>query len=85
MSQEKAHNNGETLHHHVLIFVGTRDTVSGFEFRRGLGIFLFDTASRADLGPTPPINWVSGALSLGAKRPGHEFVQSPLSSSEVKE
>jgi hypothetical protein len=37
-----------------------------FCFRRRLGIFLFNTASRTALGPTqPPINWVPGALSWG--------------------
>jgi hypothetical protein len=52
----------------------------------GLGIFLFATASRPVLGPTqPPIQWVSGALSLGVKRPGREADHSPPSSAEVKE
>jgi hypothetical protein len=38
----------------------------GFDSRRGLEIFLLTTASRTALGPTqPPIQWVSGALSLG--------------------
>jgi hypothetical protein len=59
--------------------------VLGFDFRRGLGIFLFTTASRTALGPTqPPIQWVQGALSLEVKRPGLEAVHSP-SSAEVKE
>jgi hypothetical protein len=36
-----------------------------FESRRGLGIFLFTTASRPALGLTqPPIQWVPGALSM---------------------
>jgi hypothetical protein len=40
--------------------------VLGFDSRRGLGILLFTTASRTVLGPTqPPIQWVSGALSMG--------------------
>jgi hypothetical protein len=40
----------------------------GFDSRRGLRIFLFTTASRTALGPTqPPIQWVTGALSLGGK------------------
>jgi hypothetical protein len=47
--------------------------VVGFDSRRGLGIFLFITASRTALGPTqPPIQWVPGALSLGVKRRGRE-------------
>jgi len=42
--------------------------------------------SRTALGPTqPPIQWVTGALSLGVKRPGHEADHSPPSSTEVKE
>jgi hypothetical protein len=45
--------------------------VLGFDSRRGLGIFLFTTASGMVLGPAqPPIRWVPGALSLGVKRPG---------------
>jgi hypothetical protein len=53
---------------------------------RGLGIFLFTTASRTALGPTqPPIQWVPGVLSLGLKRPGREADHSPPSSAEVKE
>jgi hypothetical protein len=42
--------------------------VLGFDSRQELGIFLFNTASRPDLGPTqPPIQWVPGALSLEVK------------------
>jgi hypothetical protein len=59
--------------------------VLGFDSRRGLGIFLFTAASRTVLWPTqPPIQWVTGALSLGVKRPGHEADHSPPSSAEVK-
>jgi hypothetical protein len=55
----------------------------GFDSQRGLGIFLFTTAA---LGPTqPPIQRVSGALSLGIKRPEREADHSPPSSAEVKE
>jgi hypothetical protein len=37
------------------------------------------------LGATqPPIQWVSGALFLGVKRPGHETHHSPPSSAEVR-
>jgi hypothetical protein len=57
----------------------------GFDFRQGLGIFLFTTASRPALGPTqPPIQWVPGAVSLGIKRPGCEADHTPPSSAEVK-
>jgi hypothetical protein len=60
--------------------------VLGFDSRRGPGIFLFTTASRTALGPTqPPIQWVPGALSLGAKRSGREAHHPPPSSAEVKE
>jgi hypothetical protein len=58
----------------------------GFEYRQGLGIFLFTTVSRPALGPTqPPIQRVPGALSIGVKRPGHEGDHSPPFSAEVKE
>jgi hypothetical protein len=53
--------------------------------RRGMGIFLFTTASRTALEPTQtPIQWVPGALTLGVKRPGREADHSPASSAEVK-
>jgi hypothetical protein len=59
--------------------------VLGFDSRRGLGIFLFTTASRTALGlAQPPIQWVTEALSLGVKRPGREADHSPPSSAEVK-
>jgi hypothetical protein len=49
---------------------GWKIGVLGFDFRRGLRIFLFTTASRTALGPTqPPIQGVIGAISLGVKRP----------------
>jgi hypothetical protein len=39
---------------------------SGFDSRRGLGIFLFSTMSRRALRPTqPPTPWVPGVLSWG--------------------
>jgi hypothetical protein len=57
----------------------------GFDSRQGLGIFLFTTLSRPAPGPTqPPIQWVSGALSLGVKQPRREVYHSPPSSAEVK-
>jgi hypothetical protein len=58
----------------------------GFDSRRGLGIFLFTTASRTALGPTQPlIQWAPGTLSLGVKQPEREADLSPPSSAEVKE
>jgi hypothetical protein len=59
--------------------------ILGFDFQWRLGIFLFTTASRTTLGPTQPIQWVPGTLSLGLKRPGREADHSPPSSAEVKE
>jgi hypothetical protein len=57
-----------------------------FDSRRGLGIFLFTTASRTVLGSTqPPIQWVPGSFSLGVKRQVREADHSPPSSVEVKE
>jgi hypothetical protein len=59
--------------------------VLGFDSRRGLGIFLFTTASRTVLGPTqPPIQWAPVAVSLGVKRPGREADHSPQSRVEVE-
>jgi hypothetical protein len=46
--------------------------------------FFFSTSSRPALGPTQPIQWRSGALSLGVKRPGREAGHLPPSSVEVK-
>jgi hypothetical protein len=58
--------------------------VLGFNSWRGLGNFLFTTASRTVLRPTqPPSQWVPRALSLGVKRPGRETDNSPPSSAEV--
>jgi hypothetical protein len=60
--------------------------VLGFDFRWGLGIFLFTTAPRTALGPIqPPIQWVPGSLYLRLKRPGRETDHSPPSSAEIKE
>jgi hypothetical protein len=59
--------------------------VLGLDSRRGLGIFLFTTTSRMALGPTqPPIQWVTGALYVGAKLSGHEANHSPPSCAEEK-
>jgi hypothetical protein len=57
----------------------------GFESRQRLGFFLFTTVSIPALGPTqPPLKRVTGALSLGIKRPVREADHSPTSSAEVK-
>jgi hypothetical protein len=70
----------------IALGYGLDDGVLGFDSQRGLGIFLFTTASRPALGPTMlPIQWVPGALSLGVKRPGHEAGHSLPPSAEVKQ
>jgi hypothetical protein len=47
--------------------------------------FHFSMSSRQSLGPTQsPIQWVPGALSSGAKRPGREADHSPPTSAEFK-
>jgi hypothetical protein len=47
--------------------------------------FLFSKSSRPALRSTqPPIQWVTGALSAGVKRPGREVDHSPPTSAEVK-
>jgi hypothetical protein len=52
---------------------GLYDRMIGFDSRRGVGIFLFDTASRPALGPKhSPIQCVPVTLSLGVKRPGRK-------------
>jgi hypothetical protein len=57
----------------------------GFESRQGLGIFLFTTASRpAVVSTQPPIQRLSGALSVGVKRLGRDTDRSPPSNAEVK-
>jgi len=59
--------------------------VRSFDSRRGLGNFLFTTASRPALGHFQPfIKLVPGSLSLGIKRPGLEANHSLPSSAEVK-
>jgi hypothetical protein len=53
-----------------------------FDSRRGLGIFLFATASRPALDTTQPM--AKAAFFPGVKRPGREADHSPPSSAEVK-
>jgi hypothetical protein len=92
LQNSKLIHNYETTHTHIITSIYVQWATSwtigvlGFDSRRGLGIFLFTTASRTALGPTrPPIQWVPGALSLGVKRPVREADNSPPSSAEVKE
>jgi hypothetical protein len=60
--------------------------VLGFDSQQGLGIFLFTTVSRMALESTqPPMQWVTGNLSLEVKWLGREADHSPPSSAEVKE
>jgi len=50
-----------------------------------MGFFFLATASRLALGHIqPPIQWVTGELSPGIKRPGHEAGHSLPTSTEVK-
>jgi hypothetical protein len=47
--------------------------------------FLLSMSPRPALGATqPPIEWVAGAVSLGARRPGREADHSPPTSAKVK-
>jgi hypothetical protein len=58
---------------------------SGFDPQQGQRIFPLSSASRPVLGPTqPPVQWVPGVLSPGAKaQPGRDADHSPPSSAEV--
>jgi hypothetical protein len=70
----------------IALGYGLDDWSSTVLFPKGLEIFLFTTMFRTALGPIqPPIQWVSRALSLGAKRPGREVEHSLPSITEVKE
>jgi hypothetical protein len=70
----------------IVLSYGLDDRGSRFGFPAGAGNFSLHHRVQTDLGPTqPPIQWVSGALSLGVKRPGREAEHSPLPSAEVTE
>jgi hypothetical protein len=56
-----------------------------FDSQQRQEILLYSTVSRQAVEPTqPPIQQVSGALSLGVKKLGHEADHSPPSNSAVK-
>jgi hypothetical protein len=62
--------------------------VLGFDSRRGLGIFLFTTASTVQNGSgAHPASYLMGTRGSfpGVKRPGREADHSPPSIAEVKE
>jgi hypothetical protein len=64
---------------------GLDDCSSRVRFPAEMGIFLSNTASRTDLEPTePPIQEVTGVLSLVVKRSGREADHAPPSRAEVK-
>jgi len=54
------------------------------QFPAGVGIFLFITVFRLALGPTQPIQWVTGALFLGVKKLGHETAHLSPTSAKAK-
>jgi hypothetical protein len=69
-------------------FVGTATAYGvdgwGIGVRVLIGSTMFSTSSRPALGPTQPIQWVTGDLSPGVKRPGSEADNLPPASAEVK-
>jgi hypothetical protein len=70
----------------IVLGYGLTNLGSRVRFPAEAGIFLFTTASRTSMGPTQPtIQWVSGALSLGLKRPEREADHLSPSSAKVKE
>jgi hypothetical protein len=84
----------DTIRGYIRAYSGSRDSSAlgyglndrVFESRQGLESFLSTTASRPALGPTQsPIQWLSGAVSLGIERPESDAEHSPPSSAEVKE
>jgi hypothetical protein len=70
----------------IALRYGLDDRCSRFRFPVVAGNFSLDHRVQNGSGLTqPPIQWVSGAISLGVKRPGRETDHSPPSSDEVKE
>jgi len=60
--------------------------IGGSSYGRGWEFFSSPPhPDRLALGPIqPPIQWVTGALSMGGKRPEREADHSPPSNSDVK-
>jgi hypothetical protein len=68
---------------HISIRTGTEGSQNSKYFR--IKNFLFSKSSRPALGSTqPPIQFFTGALSSGVKRPGREVDHSSPTSAEVK-
>jgi hypothetical protein len=63
-----------------------RDSSVGIAMGYGQDIFLYSSVQTGPaLGPTkPPVQWVPGSLSPGAKRPGREAGHSPLPNAEIE-
>jgi hypothetical protein len=83
--------------HCIIVMIRSRDSSVGIATGYGLATkgskfqsrwgqeFSLHHVVKTPLGPTqPPIQWVSGALSLGVKRPGREPDHPPPTSAEVK-
>jgi hypothetical protein len=84
MLQQISLNNNYFIHQVRKDIITTTTTTT--TITTNLGIFLFATASRTAPEPTrPPIQWVTGALSIGVKRPEREAAHSPPSNAEFKE
>jgi hypothetical protein len=70
----------------IALGYGLDDRGSRVRFPAGPGNFsLHHRLRNGSKAHPPPIQWVSGALSLGLKRPGREADHSPPSTAEVKE
>jgi hypothetical protein len=64
---------------------GLYDRSVGVQSPGKVKIFLFSTSPIPVLRPTqPPIQWVTGTIFPGKKRPGHETYHSSSTSAKVK-
>jgi hypothetical protein len=69
----------------VSIAMGIRTRRPGFDSRQTQELFLYSTAFRTALGPTPSlIKWEPGAFCPRVNRPGRESNYSPPFSAELK-